>query len=55
MTMYKPLFHRDCSLVQANGRYMIFTKLGNCIDKGICEGYIDQKKAEELINKAMES
>ena len=53
MTMYKPLFHRDCSLVQANGRYMIFTKSGSCIHKGETDHYIGQREAEELINKAI--
>lgn len=51
--MYKPLFYANCSLVQANLRYMIFTNTGENIAKGETDHYIDQKEAEKLICDAL--
>jgi hypothetical protein len=51
--MYKPLFYANCSLVQANLRYMIFTNTGENIAKGETDHYIDQKEAEKLIRDAL--
>lgn len=51
--MYKPLFHANCSLVQANCRYMIFTNTGENIAKGETDHYIDQQEASALIDDAI--
>lgn len=51
--MYNPIFYANCSLVQANLRYMIFTNTGECIAKGETRDYIDQTEAEKLIKEAL--
>lgn len=51
--MYNPLFFANCSLIQANCRYMIFTNKGENIANGETDHYIDQSEAEKLIGDAI--
>ena len=51
--MYNPIFYANCSLVQANCRYMIFTNTGIEIDRGETDHYIDENEAKELISNAL--